>query len=53
MGVPPAKLHENPAEANKSGTQGEQKAGFVDPVQTGQEACLTIFLQTFSPVRRI
>jgi hypothetical protein len=28
MGVPPAKLHEKPAEANKSGTEGEQKAGF-------------------------
>jgi hypothetical protein len=32
MGVPPAKLHEKPAEANKSGTEGEQKAGFFDPV---------------------
>jgi hypothetical protein len=32
MGVPPAKLHEKPAEANKSGTRGEQKAGFFDPV---------------------
>jgi hypothetical protein len=32
MGVPPAKLHEKPAEANKSGTDGEQKAGFFDPV---------------------
>jgi hypothetical protein len=35
MGVPPAKLHEKPAEANKSGTQGEQKAGFFDPVMPG------------------
>jgi hypothetical protein len=35
MGVPPAKLHEKPAEANKSGTQGEQKAGFFDPVHPG------------------
>jgi hypothetical protein len=33
MGVPPAKLHEKPAEANKSGTEGEQKAGFFDPVK--------------------
>jgi len=32
MGVPPSKLHEKPAEANKSGTEGEQKAGFFDPV---------------------
>jgi hypothetical protein len=32
MGVPPAKLHEKPAEANKSGTDGEQKAGFFAPV---------------------
>jgi hypothetical protein len=32
MGVPPSKLHEKPAEANKSGTDGEQKAGFFDPV---------------------
>jgi hypothetical protein len=32
MGVPPTKLHEKPAEANKSGTEGEQKAGFFDPV---------------------
>jgi hypothetical protein len=32
MGVPPAKLHEKPAEANKSGTESEQKAGFFDPV---------------------
>jgi len=32
MGVPPAKLHEKPGEANKSRTQGEQKAGFFDPV---------------------
>src|ERR1017187_9337594 len=32
MGVPPAKLHEKPAEANKSGTQGDPKAGFFDPV---------------------
>jgi hypothetical protein len=33
MGVPPAKLHEKPAEANKSGTEGEQKAGFFAPVE--------------------
>jgi hypothetical protein len=32
MGVPPAKLHEKPAEANKSGTGSEQMAGFFDPV---------------------
>jgi hypothetical protein len=32
MGVPPAKLHEKPAEANKSGTDGEQQAGFFDRV---------------------
>src|ERR1700693_6622104 len=32
MRVPPAKLHEKPAEANKSGTEGEQKAGFFAPV---------------------
>jgi hypothetical protein len=35
MGVPPAKLHEKSAEANKSETRGEQKAGFFDPVGMG------------------
>jgi hypothetical protein len=33
MGVPPAELHEKLCEANKSGTEGEQKAGFFDPVK--------------------
>jgi hypothetical protein len=32
IGVPPAKLHEKPAKANKLGTEGEQKAGFFAPV---------------------
>jgi hypothetical protein len=32
MGVPPAKLHEKPAEANKRGTKSEHTAGFFDPV---------------------
>src|ERR1019366_7044659 len=44
MGIPPAKLHEKPAEANKSGTQGEQKAGFFDPV------CAQSTLFTGSPM---
>jgi hypothetical protein len=37
MGLRPAKFHEKPAEANKSGTQGEQKAGFFDPVIPSQK----------------
>jgi hypothetical protein len=32
MGVPPAKLHEKPAKANKWGTRSEHAAGFFDPV---------------------
>jgi hypothetical protein len=42
MGVPPAKLHEKPAEANKSGTRGEQKAGFFDPVILELDAAQTV-----------
>jgi hypothetical protein len=35
MGVPPAKLHEKPAKANKWGTRSEHAAGFFDPVWMG------------------
>jgi hypothetical protein len=34
MGVPPAKLHEKPAEANKLARERELKAGFFDPVSS-------------------
>jgi hypothetical protein len=40
MGVPPAKLHEKPAKANKWGTRSEHAAGFFDPVARRQRKLL-------------